>query len=181
LAIAAKKHPDLTLDVFGWSNERVDLEIRQLAAAAGCASRIRFRGAQPHAQIIDELPQYVALLLPSVNETFGMVYLEALLAGVPVLYTRGTGIDGHLDGLSVGVGVAAGAVDEIAAAIDDFSRNAAEWRDAVWRHRDDLISRFGQDGIVARYTKDIRTVLGRDRRLEKVRHDACSEQASGLP
>jgi hypothetical protein len=51
----------------------------------------------------------------------------------------------------------------------------------VWRHRDDLISRFGQDGIVARYTKDIRTVLGRDRRLEKVRHDACSEQASGLP
>jgi glycosyltransferase involved in cell wall biosynthesis len=181
LAIAAKKHPDLTLDVFGWSNERVDLEIRQLAAAAGCASRIRFRGAQPHAQIIDELPQYVALLLPSVNETFGMVYLEALLAGVPVLYTRGTGIDGHLDGLSVGVGVAAGAVDEIAAAIDDFSRNAAEWRDAVWRHRDDLISRFGQDGIVARYTKDIRTVLGRDRRLEKVRHDACSEQATGLP
>ena len=31
LAIAAKKHPDVTLDVFGWSNERVDREIRKLA------------------------------------------------------------------------------------------------------------------------------------------------------
>ena len=121
LALAAKKHPDVTLDVFGWSNERVDREIRKLARVAGCTNRIRFRGVRPHAQIIDELPEYVALLLPSVNETFGMVYLEALLAGVPVLYTRGTGIDGHLDGLRVGVGVTAGAVEEIAAAIDGTS------------------------------------------------------------
>jgi glycosyltransferase involved in cell wall biosynthesis len=163
LALAAKKHPDVTLDVFGWSNERVDREIRKLARAAGCTNRIRFRGVRPHAQIIGELPEYVALLLPSVNETFGMVYLEALLAGVPVLYTRGTGIDGHLDGLRVGVGVTAGAVEEIAAAIDDLSCNAAQWRDAVWRQRPDLISRFGQEGIVARYTNDIRSLLKRDR------------------
>ena len=163
LALAAKKHPDVTLDVFGWSNERVDREIRKLARVAGCTNRIRFRGVRPHAQIIGELPEYVALLLPSVNETFGMVYLEALLAGVPVLYTRGTGIDGHLDGLRVGVGVTAGAVEEIAAAIDDLSCNAAQWRDAVWRQRPDLISRFGQEGIVARYTNDIRSLLKRDR------------------
>ena len=163
------------------------VEIRKLARVAGCTNRIRFRGVRPHAQIIDELPEYVALLLPSVNETFGMVYLEALLAGVPVLYTRGTGIDGHLDGLRVGVGVTAGAVEEIAAAIDDFSCNAAQWRDAVWRHRPDLISRFGQDGIVARYTNDIRSVLkkGQSDRPGANGHDAPlrplsdSEQASG--
>ena len=169
LALAAKKHPDVTLDVFGWSNERVDREIRKLARVAGCTNRIRFRGVRPHEQIIDELPEYVALLLPSVNETFGMVYLEALLAGVPVLYTRGTGIDGHLDGLRVGVGVTAGAVEEIAAAIDDLSCNAAQWRDAVWRHRPDLISRFGQEGIAARYTNDIRSVLKKDRATARER------------
>lgn len=132
-AVAARKHPDATLDVFGWSNERVDAELRQLVAAAGCGSRVRFRGLRPHAQILDELPQYAALLLPSVNETFGMVYLEALFAGIPVLYTRGTGIDGHLEGLSVGISVAEGSVDAIAAAIDDFCRNGARWRDAVRR------------------------------------------------
>ena len=62
-----------------------------------------------------------------------------------------------------GVGVTAGAVEEIAAAIDDLSCNAAQWRDAVWRQRPDLISRFGQEGIVARYTNDIRSLLKRDR------------------
>ena len=35
-AIAARAHPDATLDVFGWSNERVDAELRLLVAAAGC-------------------------------------------------------------------------------------------------------------------------------------------------
>jgi glycosyltransferase involved in cell wall biosynthesis len=160
-AVAARKHPDATLDVFGWSNERVDAELRQLVAAAGCGSRVRFRGLRPHAQILDELPQYAALLLPSVNETFGRVYLDALFAGIPVLYTRGTGIDGHLEGLSVGISVAEGSVDAIAAAIDDFCRNGARWRDAVRRQRPDLAARFGQAGIVARYTGDILSLLER--------------------
>jgi len=158
-AIAARKHPDATLDVFGWSNAKVDVEIRQLVQAAGCSDRIRLRGTRPHADVLAQLPQYTALLLPSVNETFGMVYLEALLAGLPVLYTKGTGIDGHLDGLDVGIGVAAGAVEEIAAGIDDLARNAARWRDEVCRRAPELASRFGQDGVVARYTNDIFALL----------------------
>ena len=158
-AIAAQAHPDATLDVFGWSNDRVDAELAQLVASAGCAGRVRFRGLRPHAQILDEFPQYAALLLPSVNETFGMVYLEALFAGVPVLYTKGTGIDGHLAGLSVGIGVPAGSVDAIAAAIDDFCRNGTRWRDAVRHQRAELAARFGQAGIVGRYTSDISAVI----------------------
>jgi glycosyltransferase involved in cell wall biosynthesis len=34
-------------------------------------------------------------LLPSRAETFGMVYLEAMSRGLPVLYTRGQGFDGQ--------------------------------------------------------------------------------------
>lgn len=34
-------------------------------------------------------------LLPSRNETFGVVYLEAMSRGLPVLYTRGQGFDGQ--------------------------------------------------------------------------------------
>ncbi len=35
------------------------------------------------------------LLVPSSAETFGMVYLEAMSQGVPVIYTRGQGFDGQ--------------------------------------------------------------------------------------
>jgi len=158
-AAAARQHPDATLDVFGWSSPKTDAEIQQLVRAAGCSDRIRFRGTCPHAQVLALLPQYTALLLPSVNETFGMVYLEALLAGIPVLYTRDTGIDGHLDGLDVGIGVKAGDVKAIAAGIDDLARNTARWREAVRRHADDLVARFDQDGVVTRYTGEMMAVL----------------------
>lgn len=46
-----------------------------------------------------------ALVLPSRNDTFGMVYVEALLSGVPILYSANAGIDGYLDTLDVGIRV----------------------------------------------------------------------------
>ena len=57
------------------------------------------------------------LLVPSEAETFGMVYLEAMSQGVPVLYTRGQGFDGQFPEGAVGYSVACGDVNEQAARI----------------------------------------------------------------
>lgn len=35
--------------------------------------------------------------LPSLDETFGLVYIEALTQGLPILYSRGEGVDGYFD------------------------------------------------------------------------------------
>ena len=32
--------------------------------------------------------------MPSLTETFGLVYIEALSQGLPIIYTKGQGIDG---------------------------------------------------------------------------------------
>lgn len=48
------------------------------------------------------------LLVPSSAETFGMVYLEAMSQGVPVLYTRGQGFDGQFSEGEVGYSVVCG-------------------------------------------------------------------------
>ncbi len=48
------------------------------------------------------------LLVPSKAETFGMVYLEAMSQGVPVLYTRGQGFDGQFPEGEVGFSVPCG-------------------------------------------------------------------------
>ena len=48
------------------------------------------------------------LLVPSTAETFGMVYLEAMSQGVPVLYTAGQGFDGQFPEGEVGFAVPAG-------------------------------------------------------------------------
>ena len=150
-ARAASKHPDWTLDVIGWSGERIMREAKALVARAGCEGRVRFLGALPHAQVLAALPDYTALLLPSVNETFGMVYLEALFAGVPVLYTAGTGIDGHLDGLNAGVKVRAGNIADIAGGIRELAATAAQRKAELARRRAELQARFGKEAIVSRY------------------------------
>lgn len=54
--------------------------------------------------------------MPSIHETFGLVYIEALSQNLPVIYTKGQGIDGIFDE-GVGIGVNALSVDEIREAI----------------------------------------------------------------
>ena len=69
------------------------------------------------------------LLVPSSAETFGLVYLEAMSQGVPVLYTRGQGFDGQFEEGEVGFSVVCGNVKQQAqmireAAVDYAQRSA---------------------------------------------------------
>lgn len=57
----------------------------------------------------EELIEYYrnadVFIMPSRTETFGLVYVEAMSQGLPVLYTRGQGFDGHFADGVVGYGV----------------------------------------------------------------------------
>ena len=57
------------------------------------------------------------LLVPSQAETVGMVYLEAMSQGVPVLYTKGQGFDGQLPEGQAGFAVPCGDVPAMKDAI----------------------------------------------------------------
>ena len=57
--------------------------------------------------------------MPSIHETFGLVYLEALSQNLPVLYTKGQGIDGLFDN-TVGVGVNPKSVDDISSSLKEL-------------------------------------------------------------
>lgn len=70
---------------------------RALAAAEGVADRIRFVGVQ--VDIVPWMAVLDVLVCPSVQESFGLVALEAQAAGVPVVATR---IDGFIEVLNDG-------------------------------------------------------------------------------
>jgi len=65
-------------------------------------------------------------VMPSHTETFGLVYAEAMSQGLPVLYTRGQGFDGHFDEGEVGYSVSDTNPGDIAQKIvhilDDYNR-----------------------------------------------------------
>jgi glycosyltransferase involved in cell wall biosynthesis len=79
----ARRFPALTLRLAGDGPERprLEREVREL----GLAGRLIFRGALTAAEVRQELRQATLLLLPSSYESFGIVALEAMAAGVPVV------------------------------------------------------------------------------------------------
>lgn len=81
---------------------------------------VTIRGAIPHDRIVQELNGYTGFVMPTLRETFGMVYIEALFSGVPILYSMGRGIDGFFDDQNVGVRCDPTSVASIAEGIKDM-------------------------------------------------------------
>lgn len=77
------------------------------------------------------------LLVPSKAETFGMVYLEAMSQGVPVLYTRGQGFDGQFPEGEVGYSVPCGDVSAQAKAIIEIAKDHPARSARCIRHAQD--------------------------------------------
>lgn len=83
--------------------------------------------------------------MPSITETFGLVYVEALSQNLPVIYTTGQGIDGMFDE-SVGIGVNAFSVVDIKDAIKTVFLNPEKYSNKNV-HFDD----FKWDNIAKKY------------------------------
>jgi L-malate glycosyltransferase len=83
---------DWTYTIIGDGGERAKLET--MAAELGIAQRVRFKGALPRQQVIEELEGSHVFVLVSFMETFGLAYLEAMAAGNIVIGARNEGIDG---------------------------------------------------------------------------------------
>lgn len=74
-------------------------------------------------ELIDAYREHDLFLLPSVAETFGRVYAEAMTQGLPVLYTEGQGFDGTFPEGEVGYSVPANDPKAIADRIELILKN----------------------------------------------------------
>ena len=87
LAVAMDRVPGLRWAVIGDGPERARLE--RLAAEAGV--RATWCGQLDHEDALLELARCHVMALPSVDEAFGVAYVEALACGVPAIGSRGEG------------------------------------------------------------------------------------------
>jgi glycosyltransferase involved in cell wall biosynthesis len=81
------EHPDLRWEVVGDGPERGALTL--LAGELGLGERVRFRGQLPPAEARAAAGAGTVFVLPSVDEAFGVAYIEAMAAGVPAIGCRG--------------------------------------------------------------------------------------------
>jgi glycosyltransferase involved in cell wall biosynthesis len=91
-------------------------EVRSLLASA--SSRVSWRGrVDDPGELMSIYRQHDIFLMPSLKETFGVSYIEAMSQGLPVVFTRGQGIDGYFPPGGVAEGVDPLEPDSICAAL----------------------------------------------------------------
>lgn len=56
-------------------------------------------------ELLNIFGQHEIFIMPSINETFGLVYAEAMSQGLPIIYTKGQGFDGQFEQGEVGYSV----------------------------------------------------------------------------
>jgi glycosyltransferase involved in cell wall biosynthesis len=117
-------------------------EIERMMGPFG--DRIRFTGALPHAQLPDVYASADLYLWPAVNEAYGMAFLEAQAAGLPVVAGRTGGVPAVVtDGVTglltpVGDHVAfAGAVSQLLERPAERARLAAGAASRIVAHHDE--------------------------------------------
>lgn len=83
LPALTETHPDIAYLICGDGDDRPRLE--SMAASLGVGDRVVFAGYVPEDEKADHLRLADAFVMPGRGEGFGIVYLEALACGVPVV------------------------------------------------------------------------------------------------
>ncbi|HEX5108487.1 MAG TPA: glycosyltransferase [Vicinamibacterales bacterium] len=138
--------------------------IRALLAAAGVEDRARMIGLLEGRQRLEALADADVVVYPSEHEIFGLVPLEALLAGTPVVVAGDSGCGEVISSIGGGQVVPAADVDAltsaIAAVLDHPDRYRAAAVDAAARVR----QRFARDPVC--------------RAIEEIYLELCPSQAT---
>lgn len=144
-AMSRLSKKDRTRLILVGGNGRSDPEQKrlfQLADQLGVVSQVRFFGSVPHTELVEYYAAMDMLVLASHYESFGLVGLEALACGRPVVTTP-VGILKTLSTLRrPGVVMTAGSPESLAAAIASAIKQGPGWsphairkgvRDYTWR------------------------------------------------
>jgi teichuronic acid biosynthesis glycosyltransferase TuaC len=117
LWLLRERLPDLRYLVIGDGPERERLA--HLAAELGVADRVELVGQLPHQQAVARARTARIFVMPSVDEAFGVVYVEAMAAGLPAIGARGEAGPQEIAAAGDGIRlVAPGDVEALAAEIE---------------------------------------------------------------
>jgi glycosyltransferase involved in cell wall biosynthesis len=121
--------------------------LRQMAAELTIAGRVNFAGKKPLAELVSEIQRSALLVLPSRAESFGMVLVEALACGTPVVATRCGGPEDIVND-QVGVLVPPEDPEALAAGIAHVLDKRSSYNPAVLRSY--ALQQFGLDSVGSR-------------------------------
>ena len=119
-----KEYSNLIYLIIGHGAERVNL--KKLIDELKIQNIVKFIGKVSHRKVMEYLDFCDVFSLPSWNEGFGIVYLEAMAQGKPVIGCQGEGIEDFVENGKTGLLVKPKDVDSLAKALGFLLSNIDE-------------------------------------------------------
>ena len=123
-------------------------QLRRLVARLGLADRTLFTGLLPGRARLEALADADVVTYASEHEVFGLVPVEALLCGTPVVVANDSGCGEVIAATGAGLTVPPGNAAELARAIARVLEDVDAWRDRVAAARPGL-ARYERDQVCA--------------------------------
>jgi len=143
--------------VIGGGSQAEQLKCEALTADL---TAVRYAGPMERAELRQAMSSARGFVMPSLRESFGLVFIEALFAGLPIVYPVGTAVDGYLDDLPFALRVNPRDPKAIADAMQTLVQDESILKQqlATWLQSDDA-RRFTRDAIARQFATGLRTAI----------------------
>jgi glycosyltransferase involved in cell wall biosynthesis len=149
---------DVSADFVGDGPDREALAGQ--ARSMGLEGRVKWHGQLPRSAIISLYRQAAVVAMPSREEGLGLVAVEALLTGTPVVAYKSGGVAELIEDGVTGVLVPPGDVGGLAGSLNALIGDSARARRMGAAGRERMLARFAPDTVAATYAGIYASVLG---------------------
>lgn len=140
VSILVKKYPNIKYYIAGDGEEVKNL--KKLASDLSLTENVVFLGRLPHVEAIKFMGKCDIFSLPSWQEGFGIVYIEAMNNGVPVIGVKGQGIEDVIIDKENGFLVEPHSVEDLVGTIEYILNNEEEARRIGEEGRKTVLSEY---------------------------------------
>ena len=151
---------DITLDVYGAGSPKTMLILQGLINRHSLQKHISLMGSVENGKMPEIMKKYVGFVMPSYSESYGLVYVEALFSGVPILLNTKRGVSGYFDLTQVGYGCDPSNVEDIARGMQILIDNQKPLKENIAQMQKRGVFDFmRKHAILKTYTSVMETVL----------------------
>lgn len=138
IAKLKQKYPNIIYLIIGEGEEKKKL--KKIVSELNLQDRAIFVGEVSHYKVMEYMASCDIFSLPSWNEGFGVVYLEAMAQGKPVIGCQGEGIEDFVEHGKTGLLIKPKDVDSLVKAMDFLLSHPSEAKD-IGKRAQELVLR----------------------------------------
>ncbi|MCI8418115.1 MAG: glycosyltransferase [Lachnospiraceae bacterium] len=150
-----EKHGEInvSLKIMGGGSE--EKELREMVRKLRLIDSVCFTGRRPRKEVLNEMKSAHVFTMISQGETFGMVYLEAMLQGCLVIASKGGGFDGIVEDGINGFLCEAGDAQMLETIYEQIIEMDTKQRNLIGQRAIDTAIQFSERTVAQRYLNDV--------------------------